>query len=504
MRKIKELAVLILLAFSVVLCGCTDDKANDPYSITIGIQQDIEDSLDPHEMLAAGTKEIFFNVYEGLVKPDSDGNIVPAVAESYEVSSDKLTYTFTLREGIKFHDNTPVKVNDLVYSVRKFAGLDGSTPKVSAFSNIKQVMSISDSQITITLDNPDNDFISYLASVEAAIIPESNQSPSTVAIGTGPYKYVSRTPLQNVIFEKNNNYWGEGGEIKKVTFKVCTDPNTIAMELEGGTLDMDTHMTSAQVSQLDVQSFEIYEGSMNLCQALYLNHEYEPLSNPDVRKAMCYATDAQEIMDFVSNGSGTKIGTSIYPNFGKYFDESLVSTYDTDIEKAKELMAKAGYADGFELTVTVPSNYDQHVDTAVVLKNQLALIGINVQVKTVDWDTWLSDVYVGRNYEATVIGVDAANLSANALLSRFVSDASDNFTNYNNPEYDRLFELANSAPDDETATKYYKDCAALLNSDAANVYIQDLPDFVALNKKYKGFVYYPLYVMDITKIEVVK
>ena len=503
MKKIKRMLGLLVLAFSVVLCGCTDDKPNDPYSITIGIQQDIEDSLDPHEMLAAGTKEIFFNVFEGLVKPDSDGNIVPAVAESVEVSEDRLNYTFVIREGIKFHDGNPVTSEDVEYSVRKFAGLDGTVPKVSAFSNIKEVTVLSDREIRITLLSPDNDFLSYLASVEAAIIPKSNGSPSTVAIGTGPYKYVSRNPLQNVIFEKNEEYWGEGGELKNVTFKICTNPDTIAMELEGNTIDMDTHMTPAQIKQLDKNKFTIYEGSMNLCQALYLNHEFEPFDDLKVRQAMCYAVDIKEIMDFVSDGSGSAIGTSIYPNFGKYFDDSLLDTYKTDTQKAKELLADAGYPNGFDMTITVPSNYDQHVDTATVLKSQLAEIGINATIQPVDWDTWLSDVYVNRNYEATVVGVDAANLSANALLSRFVSDADDNFTNYSNEKFDELFKSANEAIDDE-ATNYYKECAALLNSDAANVYIQDLPDFVALNNKYTGFEYYPLYVMDLTKIKVVK
>ena len=156
------------------------------------------------------------------------------------------------------------------------------------------------------------------------------------------------------------------------------------------------------------------------------------------------------------------------------------------------------------MTITVPSNYEQHVDTALVLKNQLALIGINASIEKVDWDTWLNDVYLGRNYESTVIGVDAANLSANALLSRFTSEAGDNFTNYNNPAYDTAFNNAVNATDDETATKYFKECAEILNSDAANVYIQDLPDFVAINKKFEGYSFYPLYVLDLTKIKTVK
>ena len=504
MKKIKTLVLFCLLALTTVLCACTDDKAKNSGSITIGIAQDIDDSLDPHKMVAAGTKEIFFNVFEGLVKPDSDGNIVPAVAESVEVSEDKLCYTFKLRNGIKFHDGNAVTIEDLEYSINKFAGRDGGEPVSSAFLNVSEVNVVSDDTIEIKLASPDPAFLSYLASVEAAIIPKNNATPDTNCIGTGPYKYVSRSPLQNVVFERFDEYWGEGGDIKNVTFKICTNADTIAMELEGGTIDMCIHLTKGQKLQLDKQNFTIYEGTMNLVQALYLNHEFEPFNDLNVRQAMNYVCDAQEVMDYVSDGAGSKIGTSIYPNFGKYFDESLTSVYDPDLEKAKELMAKSAYPDGFKMTITVPSNYEQHVDTALVLKNQLALIGIDATIEQVDWDTWLNDVYLGRNYESTVIGVDAANLSANALLSRFTSDAGDNFTNYNNPAYDAAFNNAVSASDDETATKYFKECASILNSDAANVYIQDLPDFVAINKKFEGYSFYPLYVLDLTKIKAVK
>ena len=504
MKKIKTLVLFCLLALTTVLCACTDDKAKNSGSITIGIAQDIDDSLDPHKMVAAGTKEIFFNVFEGLVKPDSNGNIVPAVAESVEVSEDKLCYTFKLRNGIKFHDGNAVTIEDLEYSINKFAGRDGGEPVSSAFLNVSEVNVISDDTIEIRLASPDPAFLSYLASVEAAIIPKSNATPDTVCIGTGPYKYVSRSPLQNVVFERFDEYWGEGGDIKNVTFKICTNADTIAMELEGGTIDMCIHLTKGQKMQLDKENFTIYEGTMNLVQALYLNHSFEPFNDVNVRQAMNYVCDAQEIMDYVSDGAGSKIGTSIYPSFGKYFDESLTSVYDVNVDKAKELMAKSAYPDGFDMTITVPSNYEQHVDTALVLKNQLALIGINASIEKVDWDTWINDVYLGRNYESTVIGVDAANLSANALLSRFTSEAGDNFTNYNNPAYDEAFNNAVNATDDETATKYFKECAQILNSDAANVYIQDLPDFVAINKKFEGYSFYPLYVLDLTKIKTVK
>ena len=505
MKRFKTLVLFSLLALTTVLCAaCTDDKAKASDSITIGIAQDIDDSLDPHKMVAAGTKEIFFNVFEGLVKPDSDGNIVPAVAQSVDVSEDKLCYTFKLRDGIKFHDGSPVTIEDVEYSVNKFAGRDGSEAVSPAFSIISEVNVVSDDTLEIKLENADPAFLSYLASVECAIIPKHNADPDKVCIGTGPYKYVSRTPLSNVVFERNKDYWGEGGSIDNVTFKICTNADTIAMELEGGTIDMCIHMTKGQKMQLDPEKFTVYEGTMNLVQALYLNESFEPFQNVKVRQAMNLVVDPQEVMDYVSDGSGSAIGTSIYPNFSKYFDESLVHTYDVNVEEAKKLMEEAGYPDGFDMTITVPGNYDQHVDTAVVLKKQLEQIGINAEIVKVDWDTWISDVYLGRNYESTVIGVDAANLSAVALLSRFVSDAGDNFINYSNPAYDEAYKKATSTADDEEATKYFMECAKILNEDAANVYIQDLPDFVGLNKKYEGYAFYPLYVLDLTKIKAVE
>ena len=498
----RVLAVLLsVLSLAVALCGCTGDKkGNSNTSITIGIAQDNEETLDPHNMVAAGTKEIFFNVFEGLVKPDSDGNIIPAVASDYTVSEDGLTYTFTIREGVKFHDGTLVTAEDVQYSMSKCADIEGGNPMIPALLNIASVDIVDDATVNIVLKEADNDFLANIATVPAAIIPKHNDDPSGNAIGTGPYKYVSRAPLENVVFERNDDYWGEKPEIAHVTFKICSSADTISMELEGGSIDMMAHLTNAQKMQINTENFEIYSGTMNLVQALYLNHNVEPFDNEDVRKAMCYAIDKDAILGFVSDGDGVKIGSSMYPNFRKYYDASLADAYPHDVEKAKELLKKAGYENGFSFDITVPSNYTQHVDTATVLKEQLAEVGITANIKLVDWDTWLSDTYIGRNYDATVIGVDAAQLSASSLLARFVSDAGNNFTNYNNPDYDDLYNEAFTNLDAETQTEQFKGCLQLLSDDAANVYIQDLPEFVALNKKFTGYTFYPVYVIDVAKI----
>lgn len=502
MSKVKGiLALCALMTMSIALIGCSGDKAKDSSEIVVGIPQDLEDSLDPHKALAAGTKEILFNVYEGLLKPDSQGNNIPAVAESYTVSEDLMTYTFKLRDGIKFHNGKNVTADDVKYSIDKFAGIsDGSEPLVSAFSVIEEVNIIDDKTVDVVLNTPDTDLPTYLAMVSAAIIPKDNENPDTVAIGTGPYKYVSRSPQENIICEAFDDYWGEKANIKNVTFKVEANADSIVMDLLGGSIDFYARLTIDQVKQLN-DEFSVYEGTMNLVQALYLNNNVKPFDDVRVRQALSYATDVDEILDITAEGKGTKIGSSMFPAFGKYYDESLSELYPTDIEKAKELLKEAGYENGFNMTIIVPSNYQPHIDVAQVLAEQYKKIGVNAEIQLVEWNSWLSDVYTGRDFESTVIGVDASYLAASALLSRFESTAANNFINFKSDAYDKAYNKTLTTADDDERTALYLECEKILADEAANVYIQDLPEYVVLNKKFTGYEFYPLYVQDIAKLK---
>ena len=130
--------------------------------------------------------------------------------------------------------------------------------------------------------------------------------------------------------------------------------------------------------------------------------------------------------------------------------------YTYDVEKAKQLLKEAGYEDGFSMTITVPSNYTPHMNVAQVLVEQLAQVGITATIKPVEWETWLSETYMGRDFESTVVGFDAATLSAGALLNRWMSDNENNMINYDNPEYDAIMEKANTTTDDAEQTKLYK------------------------------------------------
>ena len=491
------LLAIVLTTLTIALSGCSSDKAGEESSkITIGIPQDI-DSLDPHYATGAGTKEVLFNVFEGLVKPDENGNLNPAVASEYTVSDDKKVYTFTLRDGIKFHDGSAVTVEDIKNSLDRNRGADGSEPLISAYSQIESVNIVDDTHVDVVLYEADSDFLPQLT---VAIIPASNKTPETTPIGTGPYKYVSSSPQENFIVTRFDDYWGEKAFLKDVVFKVEANSDAVVMDLIGGSIDMYPRVTSTQVSQL-TDDFTVYEGTMNLVQAMYINNAEKPFDDVRVRQALCYAISPQEIMDYVSDGAGSEIGSAMFPSFSKYFLPELNDTYNTDLDKAKELLSEAGLPDGFEFTIKVPSNYAQHVDTAQVLSEQLKKIGVTANIQEIEWNTWLSDVYTDRNYQATVVGVDASTLSASSLLARYVSDAGRNFVNFNSAAYDTAYANAQQTADDTSKTEYYKECERILSEEAASVYIQDLPEFTALNRKYTGYVFYPLYVQDVSKIK---
>ena len=511
--KKKLLALfLALVMVGAVLPGCGDGskdpggqgnngETGEPVKggeITVGIAQDLDDSLDPHQTVAAGTREVLFNIFEGLVKPNSDGEMIPAVAEKYELSEDGTTYTFTLRDGVKFHNGQTVTAEDVVYSINRCAAVpEGQEkPLVAAFSAVKSVEALDEKTVTITIAQRDLEFISYMT---AAIIPAGYENQDTAPVGTGPFRFVSRTPQQDFVMERFEDYWGAPAWLDKVTYKICENADALVMNLNGGSIDLCAHLTSAQASQLN-QNFQVLEGTMNLVQAIYLNNQAKPFDNQLVRQALCYAIDRQGIMDMVADGHGTAVGSSIYPAFTKYFLPELVDKYPHDVAKAKELLAQAGYPDGFDMTISVPNNYQPHMDTAEVVAEQLREAGINVTIQPVEWSTWLDTIYNGRQFQATLVGVDAANMTARAMLERFTSDYGKNFINYNNPAYDALFQQAINATDEATQTDLYKQMETMLADTAANVYIQDLCDLVAMRQDLGGLKFYPIYVLDLSTV----
>ena len=517
MKKKQLLSGVMALLLSASLCACGGSKTAEGTSeaagesseaetsntlsegtpvpggsVVYGMTQDLA-SLDPHVDTDAGTRDVVFNLYEGLVKPTSDGGFIPAVASDYIISDDAKTYTFTLRDGITFHDGTPVTIEDVKYSIDRYAEIQGES---SAFSSLVGSVEVQDDKTLVV--NLKESYSEFLPMMTIAIIPQSNEDPAGNPIGTGPFKYVSYTPGQNLELEKYDGYWQEGvPSLDSVEFKFIADVDTAFVELQAGTIDILKYLTAAQAETLGDEDYNIVQGSMNLVHAMYLNSAYEPLSKTEVRQALCYAVDRDAINNFIFGGKSHIIGSHMIPAMSKYYEPEAETVYSYDPEKAKELLADAGYADGFDLEITVPSSYSQHVDSAQIIADELSQVGINVTLNQVEWSTWLQDVYKGGNFQATVIGFDGT-LAPSDWLKKYVTDDAKNFMHYSNTEYDDVFNTAYTTVDDDVKVENYKKAQMILAEDAAAVYIEDPANLVAVSKKFGGYTFYPTAAEDMS------
>ncbi|MDR3335325.1 MAG: ABC transporter substrate-binding protein [Treponema sp.] len=451
------------------------------------------DPLNPSN--SADGRSILFNVFEGLVKPDAEGNLQMAIAEKYTISPDARVYEFTLRQGVKFHDGTEVTAEDVVFTLNTAIKnlFDG-------FTGIEQVEISADRGIKITLKAPDPEFLPYLT---IGIVPRNNPDREANPIGTGPFSIARYTTQQSLVLVKNPAYW-QLPHLDEVTYIFVADSDALLLALQGGTIQAAS-ITGSLLQQLDARSFDFVSTPSNAVQLMALNNAVKPLEDKRVRQAINYGVDIPQIIDAAFFGQGSPSGSPLIPGLTKYYDTSLKNPYSRDIPKARSLLAAAGYEQGFSLEITVPSNYTMHVDTAQVLVNQLGAIGITATIRLVDWATWLSDVYRGRHYQATIISLDAPNVSPRSFLSRYRSDANNNFVNFHSPAFDQVYDAVLIEPDEGKRVALYQEAQRILSEEAASVYIQDIMHFNTFSKgAFGGVVNYPLYVFDASTIYSIK
>ncbi len=513
-RLISLLLVTVLMMTALSGCAGGTDKSSEDNSsvgadttptgeptyggsVVVGIQQDI-DSLDPHKATAAGTKEILFNIFEGLVKPDENGNLMNAVASDYTVSEDGLVYTFTLRDGVKFHDGSLVTAEDVKYSLERVSGLLNGEVLISTMAAITSVTISDDKTVQVTVDSPNPELI---YSFTAAIIPAgSGESEGAKPIGTGPFSFVSYVPQEGIVVAKHAEYWQEGlPYLDEVTFKIIANVDTAMLDIKGGSVDIVPYLTDSQAAELG-SDFNIVSAPSNVVQALFLNCSEGVLADVRVRQAICYALDKDMVSQFVAGGNGTLISSAMLPTLQDYYVD-LNDTYGNtaNVEKAKQLLAEAGYPDGIDLEITVPSNYDVHVEATEVVAEQLKQANINVTINAVEWGVWLEETYNGRKYEGTICGI-TSDITPGYLLNRFVSSSSKNFINYNNAEYDAVYAQVEAAATLEERAVYYKQLQEILCEDAGSAFIMVPPLTIALDKQLGGYKFYPIYVQDMSTV----
>ena len=306
--------------------------------------------------------------------------------------------------------------------------------------------------------------------------------------------------MDSLVMERFDDYYGSKAHLQKVTFSISENADAAFLKLQAGNIDIFPYLTVDQASELKGK-FNIETGSMSLVQGLFLNNAVKPFDDVRVRKAMNYAVDKQELLTMLNGGYGTAIGSGMYSTFGLYYDKSLEGTYPHDEAKAKELLAEAGYADGFTFTVKVPSNYVYHVQTAEILVNQLKKVGITMKIEQIEWASWLSDVYKAHNCDATIIGLDS-QLAPSDILKYYIGGSAKNFMNYQSTDFDTNYQEAIATVDTQTKVDLYHKLQKCLSDDAASVFLQSPSLMVAVNPKLAGYTFYPVYVQDMASVYV--
>ena len=513
-KKFLAVALALVTALSAAACGNaaaspapaqTENASSDAAAVQesgdiadggefiYGLATEV-DNFDPFKATTADAKSIYFNIYEGLVKVTPEGTFEPAVAETVEISEDAKTFTFTLRDGIQFHNGKTVDTDDVLYSIQ--LAIDNA---ITGYDNIESFEAVDDKTVVVNLTNANTDF---LANASTAIVPagsDDNGEHALAPIGTGPFKFGDYAVQDYVTLEKFADYWGEPAHLDKVTVKFIASSSDYLINYQSGAIDGFT-ANAGITEQVDKNTANIFVANSNAVQLLALNNAAAPFDDVRVRKALSYAVDSDEIIDTVNYGYGVKLGSGLIPGLTAFYDDSLADTYDVDLEKAKELLAEAGYENGFTFTIRVPSVYQVHVDTAQVIVNQLAKVGVTANIEQVDWATWLENVYSNRDYEATIISVDGSIASPTAFLARYVSTAHNNFVNFASEDYDAAYAAATASIDEDERIAFFKDCQKALTEEAASVYIQDISNILVYNNRFDGYAGYPLYAVDFAVI----
>ncbi|MDZ7704266.1 MAG: ABC transporter substrate-binding protein [Trueperaceae bacterium] len=424
---------------------------------------------------------VYHNVYEGLVRLNRNGDIVPALAESWQVSEDGLTWTFQLRDGVVFHDGSSLDAADVVAKFERATDPDSGHTNPAYYESIETV-SAEGSTVTFTLNEPNTSLLYNLARPDSIIYPpELADTQRSQPIGTGPFRFAEYVEGSEVRLERFEDYYLDGVPyLDSVTFRIIGDPNTQFAALRAGDIDLIGVALSPE-NALQVQNdpnLKLSQGTATTEITLALNNRLEPLSNPLVRQAITHAIDKSVIVDGAMFGFGTVIGSHVSPAEPYFVD--LSNTYPYNPERARELLAEAGYPDGFSLRFELPEPYNIERRSGQVIAQQLTEVGIEVDLSIVEWGTWIQRIFLGADYDMTIIGHSEPrdiNIYANP----------DYYYGYDNAEVQALIEAAEQAPSDLAQNEIYARVAEIIAQDAVNVWVFSPPYLVAAANDVYGF-----------------
>ncbi len=435
--------------------------------ITIAMQLE-PPHLDPTSAAAQAIDSVVYtNIFEGLTRFMGDGSVVPGLAESWEISGDGTQYTFKLREGVTFHDGTAMDAEDVKFSLDRALTEDSANAQKALFAGIESVEVIDPLTVKVTLAAPNGNFLFNLAWGDAVIVAsESIGDIKTNPVGTGAFTFGEWVQGDSITLNRNPEYWGDQPALETATFKFISDPTAAFAAMMAEDIDVfDNFPAPENLPQFEADPrFQVLVGSTEGETILSTNNKQPPFDDIRVRQALAHAIDRQAIIDGAMFGYGTPIGTHFAPHNPAYVDLTGNSAHDP--EKAKALLAEAGFADGIETTLHLPPpSYARR--GGEIIAAQLAEVGIKAEIINVEWAQWLESVFKGKDFGLTIV-------SHTEPMDIGIYARPDYYFQYDSLDFQTLMDTLNTTTDPEERSKLLGEAQRLIAADYVNGYLFQL------------------------------
>lgn len=483
MKKYWIPAILLTLTMTATACSSgakqTEQKQSKGESqLVIAADQDPV-GFDPHKVPAASSGRIYALVYDSLTTMDPEFNVKPGLADKWETLDDGKTIKFQLHPGVKFHNGREMTSDDVKFSFERI--LDPKTGAVgkSYFTSIDKIETPDKNTVMFKLKTPDSAFLANVSSPFASIVAKEVSDLNKEAVGTGPFKLDKSEQGQYVLLKKNPDYFKQGlPKADSIKFTIMKDEAARLAAIRGGQVDLTT---------VSADSAKLLENTKNVAVKNYQSMEYsylginvkkKPFDDPRVRQAISYAVDRNAIVQTVWKGQAALTGPIAPAQKAWALDANSFPSYKRDVEKAKQLLKEAGYADGFKTVIQTASTYPDMIETAQVIQQQLKEAGINADINQLEWGTYINTwkskdmtLFVGRNTS----GTDPDR----SMRFFFSTTGSANVWNYSNPDYDKLVQKALETTDPAERKKVYEDAQKMLIQDSPNLFLASPKNFYA-------------------------
>ncbi|MBS98949.1 MAG: ABC transporter substrate-binding protein [Oceanospirillaceae bacterium] len=446
--------------------------------IRVGMQLE-PPTLDPTQTAAAAAGEITYcNLFEGLTVIDGDGQLTPRLAKTWSVSDDGLTYTFSLRKDVRFHDGKRFNARSAAFSIKRIVSADSKNPQRKWFEKIRSVEATSEHVLQIHLNHPDS-LLTFALALPAAVMvhPDSVAGNATHPIGTGPYRLAEWLPGQKLKLKRNADYWGEKPYLEQAEFyfmqTTAGTENMLAEGMVDGLVSV-TRVTNRFGGRPD---YKMSNRQLESKMLLAINNGRPPFDDIRVRRALSHAINKNELRTmYGAQFNPDLIGSHFPPSHPAYVD--LVDRYPYDPKRARELLREAGVDKGTPVKLTVPpTDYGRY--GGLMLAEDLEAIGFKVELDPVDWKTWMQSVFTDKDYALTlIIHVEPMDLNIYAR---------DNYYfNYANDAFKAIWKQVLDARTDKELNHWLGEAQKQIAEDAVNVFLFIRPERNLMHKDLQG------------------